>query len=201
MLDTCLVCMASSLGQSVIRWPRPPQNVQPLSPVRTHTIKKTAWIKQAAEVHQQVTWTSQKQVNWVTRIRIRWCIGTVPTNNKVLMRNKEDGMGWGGGRSPPRSSFSVCNTWRTGGTFCLASINSAFRSIRTDSSVSRRTWSDSASVSLSLYVFRFFFLPLHLPQPLLMKVVAIPVLPDRPVRPILWTGCEGTRIREVRSAI
>lgn len=35
MLVTCFVCMASNFGQSVIRWPRPPQNVQPLSPVKT----------------------------------------------------------------------------------------------------------------------------------------------------------------------
>ena len=38
---------------------------------------------------------------------------------------------------------------------------------------------------------------LRSPQPLLMKVVAIPVLPDRPVRPILWTGGgEGIRITD-----
>lgn len=32
MLLTCLVCIASSLGQSVMRWPRPPQKAQPRSP-------------------------------------------------------------------------------------------------------------------------------------------------------------------------
>lgn len=42
--------------------------------------------------------------------------------------------------SPPMSSMvssPVCSTWRTGGTFCLASTSRAFRSIRTDSSVRR----------------------------------------------------------------
>lgn len=43
-------------------------------------------------------------------------------------------------RSPPMSSMvssPVCSTWRTGGTFCLASTSRAFRSIRTDSSIRR----------------------------------------------------------------
>lgn len=59
---------------------------------------------------------------------------------------------------PPSSkyfSFSDCNSARNGGTFCLASISKCFKSNSTDSSFA-----------------------------LLMNVVAIPVFPDRPVRPI-----------------
>lgn len=36
--------------------------------------------------------------------------------------------------------------------------------------------------------YKYTYIFLFLPQPLLMNVVAIPVLPDRPVLPILWTG-------------
>jgi hypothetical protein len=64
--------------------------------------------------------------------------------------------------SPPRSkyfSFSDCRAARNGGTFCLASISRCFKSSSTDS-------------SLALFI----------------KVVAIPVLPERPVRPMRCTA-------------
>lgn len=55
-------------------------------------------------------------------------------------------------------SFSDSNSAKNNGTFCLASISRCFKSNSTDSSLA-----------------------------LLMKVVAIPVLPERPVLPILCT--------------
>lgn len=58
-------------------------------------------------------------------------------------------------------SFSDSNSAKNNGTFCRASINKCFKSNSTDSSLA-----------------------------LFMKVVAIPVLPERPVLPILWTICK-----------
>lgn len=70
---------------------------------------------------------------------------------------------------PPNSryfSLSEQSSARNVGTFCLASINRCFRSSKTDSSLD-----------------------------LLMNVVANPLFPDLPVRPILWTG--GGRVTNV----
>ncbi|KYQ49042.1 hypothetical protein ALC60_12099 [Trachymyrmex zeteki] len=59
---------------------------------------------------------------------------------------------------PMSESTTITASAKNGGTFCFASINKCLRSSSTDSSFA-----------------------------LLMKVVAIPVRPERPVRPILCT--------------
>lgn len=102
-------------------------------------------------------------------------------------------------QSPPMSSMDSspqCSTCSTGGTFCLASSSRALRSISTDSSVGQwgtiRPNSEPPNQDLEDPGDSEGGPGVDSPQALLMNVVAMPVFPERPVRPILCTAERGT---------
>ncbi len=70
MLDACLVCMASSLGQSVILWPRPPQYEQPTSPASTQS-QLYRWVPVNLNMDNLNSWILQSPIE-TALLSLQW---------------------------------------------------------------------------------------------------------------------------------